>query len=214
MKTKLNIRNLNLSVLSSANNSNTNYFFMKKISVFLICLICSITVQAQGSMYKGSRTWETISSLMGLSVEKAKTILTSNGMVVNENQLDQETGFEFYTFIPANSSDPEYEQPFALIFNGGKVVAVYVQYAYDEDEEAIEKQDLDKIVNQLKQGGYTLENNTNKTLEGPFGETEYDVYYFKNKTIEARIYHDKGMATFSLSVGETKYQQLLNGDSD
>lgn len=184
---------------------------MKKISLVLALLVCSLLAQAQGSMHTGARTWKTLSSLMGQSIEKAKTTLASGGMVVHESNKDEESGLESFSFIAANSADPEYEQSYVLICSAGKVVALYAQYAYEENTE-IEKKDLEEIVKQIKLGGYTLNRQETETESNPYGESENEVYYFTGKLNEVRIHHDKGLANFVVSIGETKYQDMMHGE--
>jgi uncharacterized protein (TIGR02145 family) len=188
---------------------------MKRTSVFLLCIIFSIAIYAQGTNYKGHRTWPFISSLMGKSIEETKTLLKNKGMVDSRNAKDEATGIEVYYFVAVNSTDPDDELPYAFFFKTGKVVATFTTYAYgDEEQNTILKQDLAEIIKQLKLSGYTLTNKESDVSTGMGMEFQNDIYYFNqpNQKNEVRIYHDIAMASFSLSTGEKKYQDLMNDD--
>lgn len=184
---------------------------MKKISLLLALLVCSLLVQAQGSLHTGTRTWKTLSSLMGQSIEKAKSTLASGGMVVYESNKDEESGLESFVFVAANSEDPEYEDSYVLLCSTGKVVALYAQYSYKSGTE-IEKKDLEEVVKQIKLGGYTLSRQETETERSPFGDSENEIYYFTGKLYEVRIRHEKDMANFVVFIGETKYQVMMFGE--
>ncbi len=193
-------------------------FNMLKLNVFAILFVSltlSMTVNGQGSMYKGARTWPTISSLMGQTVEKAKTILSSHGMVLSQSDLDSDSGIETHAFIPSTATDPEEELPYYLFSVNGKIVVVHTQFAYEDTGSSVELQDLEKVKNQLAGAGYTIESQNTETDSNPFGgESVTEAYVYKSNNSEARIYREGGMATFSLTLGATKYQQLLHGDGE
>lgn len=177
---------------------------LKKTTIFLICFVCSITINAQGTLCKGIRTWETISSLMGETLENTKMLLKNNGLVIQMNGKIEETGIDAYVYTNANYADSDYVLPFTFLFLKGKVVATSTVYRYRKYDTEVFENDFRKTITQLELSGYN------------YKVSKADTFSFfkkqKNKD-EVSLYFDFNMNGFILYTGEKKYQDMMMSEN-
>lgn len=184
---------------------------MKKITILCAFIFPLMTVSAQTTRITAAKSWSTLSSLMGSGYVAAESILKNNGLKMSQKFADEKSGTDTYSFIPTNSTDPEYESRYFMICSSSKVVCMGISYDYDENEESTTNSDLSLIQDQVSKAGYTLKEKKTNSNNNAFSNSETDIYTYTHKTSksEVTITYDKGMASFFMVIGESKYQALF-----
>ncbi len=171
-------------------------------------------VAHEGSFYEGARTWKTIYSLIGESLENAKKIVKNNGLVLYNNGKDEKSGIEAYNFVRANSKSPENENPYTIGFKGNKVVMLMVPYEYSDEKNINIEKDLNEIKKQLKATGFELTDEKTEEHSGMGSKWTESTYFYNkpNQNNEVRIFQDTSMGSFNLMFFENKYSDLFKMD--
>ena len=107
---------------------------MKKTIFALLILSISMTTIGQTTKIRGTRSMEFISSLIGTSITKARSILATEGLVNTDTdkQKDEELKGDIYAFYPKDTEDKSEADLYLLLFKKDKVVLVCIEFEFDE----------------------------------------------------------------------------------
>ena len=165
----------------------------------MLCSFFVIGLQAQQTQIKGARSWNTISSLLGISITAAKEILNKEGLSQSDKKTDKDLKMDVYSFYRSglNEDDKEDEPAFTVFCRYDKVVTLEVNYFYlDDDGKDVVAKDVADMQKFLKTNYFVNE----------IAEDKYVRFYKNsNKNLSAAIYYNythKFFFKWNLIIGE------------
>ncbi len=173
---------------------------MKTITLFLICSIITTSLLAQETKIKGARSFKTVLSLPGKSINELRSLLKKEGMKDMRYEKNEEWNTDVYEFSPKNSEYLDDEPVYALGCKNGKLVYAFIDYEYEEGDKAF-KNDLAEMKKQLERSDFVLKEKKDKD------EFQYLLYQLPGKDRSATIIVDPELTSFTLVLGESKYTE-------
>ncbi len=187
---------------------------MFKTFLFSFLTLLSITIYAQDLQPTGARSVATISSLMGKSIDQAKTLLSKYNLESKEFQADDpDLKIDVYPFYPKGikESDKRDEPQYYLGCKNNKIL--FVTLAFEPEEEDDAKKIINSLKTQFVNSGFTIEKNRNQsfTKNGGMGSKVLkEVYWHKNaQTNLASFLLNDDNSVLLLSLGDTKYINMI-----
>ncbi len=189
---------------------------MKKNIILVVALLISYQLVAQNTEIKGAKSVNVVISLIGKSIENAKTILSKENFENKVSKKYDDLKVEIFPFYPKNikENDKEFEPLFILECKKGIVVLVNLSYEYTNH--LFCKNDFENISKQLKINNYAEDegrHNVEQSFGGGFGKSRIETIWYKNKNNYAAFILNNNNESINFVIGDSKLAEITYQDS-